>query len=118
MKKRTGLILIALIALAAQSHGLTDALSLEKLDAELDPAREVALSGTFQRGALYVIGFKATLGKTYYIQYADNLSSNVWKTAYPSITALTDQIQWVDSAPPVTEDPTGGARCYRVIQAD
>jgi hypothetical protein len=43
--------------------------------------------------------------------------SGPWETAYPPITALTKQVQWVDSGPPVTE-PAGSVRFYRVIQAD
>jgi alpha-tubulin suppressor-like RCC1 family protein len=91
-------------------------LSLEQPDVELDEANEITLSGQMKSGSDFVIGFNAVVGKTYYIQYASTVSGP-WETAYPPITALTKQVQWVDSGPPVTE-PAGSVRFYRVIQAD
>ncbi len=92
-------------------------LSLATPDVELDENKAVTLAGTAQCGDTFVIAFETTIGKTYYIQYADDLLSGDWKTASPSITALTEKVQWVDSGPPVTDEP-GDSRCYRVIQAD
>jgi hypothetical protein len=97
------------------SATVTVSLSLSVPDVELDEDNEITLVGTAECGDTFVIAFEATIGATYYIQYTDDLSSNDWKTAYPSITALSEQVQWVDSGPPVTEEP-GDTRCYRVIR--
>ncbi|NCA83152.1 MAG: hypothetical protein EOM72_10485 [Opitutae bacterium] len=81
------------------------------------PASAIALTGPVKSGSDYVIGFNAVVGKSYHIQYTDDLGSNVWKTATPPITAQTEPVQWVDSGPPAT-DPAGSSRFYRVLQAD
>ncbi|QHI69526.1 fibronectin type III domain-containing protein [Tichowtungia aerotolerans] len=91
-------------------------LSLEHPDVVLDEANEITLIGTVESGSTFVIAFNAEIGATYYVQYAET-PAGPWKTAYPPITALTEQVQWVDSGPPVTE-PAGSSRVYRVIKAD
>lgn len=92
------------------------ALSLERPDAELEEENQIELIGTVQSGAIFVIAFNAVVGETYYIQYADS-PAGPWKTANQPITAVTDQIQWVDAGPPVTES-AGSSRVYRVIHND
>jgi len=91
-------------------------LSLTQPEVELSVANKIELTVPRTSGASFVIGFNAQIGKTYYIQYAAT-AAGPWKTAHPPIIALTEQVQWVDSGPPVTEEP-GNSRVYRVIQAD
>jgi len=102
----------------APTGSVSVSLSLERPDVELDETKIIDLKAQMQSGSLFVIAFEdAIIGKTYYVQYKDDMLSNDWKTAYPPIIALTKQVQWVDSGPPVTE-PAGSSRFYRVIQAD
>ncbi len=102
----------------APTGSVSVSLSLERPDVELDETKIIDLKAQMRSGSLFVIAFEdAIIGKTYYVQYKDDMLSNDWKTAYPPIIALTKQVQWVDSGPPVTE-PAGSSRFYRVIQAD
>jgi hypothetical protein len=100
----------------APAGTVTIAFCLDRPDVELDENNQVSLAGQMQSGSNFVVGFNAQMGTTYYVQYADT-PAGPWKTAYPPITAQTEQVQWIDSGPPVTE-PAGSSRFYRIIQDD
>jgi len=60
-----------------------------------------------------LIGFYATPGRSYAVQYSANLIT--WLTADPYIVAPANYVQWIDSGPPKTESlPT--TRYYRVLR--
>ncbi|MDF7801301.1 IPT/TIG domain-containing protein [Pontiellaceae bacterium B1224] len=79
----------------------------------IDGIEYVAGNGTF------LMGFAATPGQTYLIQYTDSLT-NGWTTVQPGIVAPSNRVQWVDSGLPGTESSPAEAatRFYRVINAD
>jgi hypothetical protein len=60
-----------------------------------------------------LIGFYATHGRSYAVQYSTNMTN--WITASPFIVAPANYVQWIDSGPPKTE-PLGVTRFYRAFE--
>jgi hypothetical protein len=65
-----------------------------------------------------MIEFPTTLGKTYTIVYANDLSFSNALTAQPSIVAPANRVQWIDSGPPKTvSHPSTTNRFYKIFQS-
>jgi hypothetical protein len=60
-----------------------------------------------------LIGFYATTGRSYAVQYSTNLA--IWQTADPFIIAQANYVQWIDYGAPKTESLTG-TRFYRALE--
>lgn len=63
-----------------------------------------------------ILEFLTEPDTVYTIEYSDDMQS--WKVAQPQITGTGQRIQWIDSGPPKTNTPPGGARFYRVFKQD
>jgi hypothetical protein len=63
-----------------------------------------------------LIEFRSVLGRTYLVEYSDDLRT--WQAAQPSVIAAANRVQWIDSGPPKTASlPVGGnSRFYRVLE--
>lgn len=63
----------------------------------------------------FLLEFRSALGRTYYVQYCDDLVT--WKTALPGISGTGTRTQWIDNGPPRTETPPArsNSRLYRVL---
>ncbi|HAV64936.1 MAG TPA: hypothetical protein DCY13_21515, partial [Verrucomicrobiales bacterium] len=61
-----------------------------------------------------LLTFDSIKGRIYFIEYSEDLEN--WKTAFPSVTAVGDGIQWTDNGWPKTEGHpnTVDKRFYRV----
>ena len=66
-------------------------------------------------GNRFVIQFNSVPGRTYTIEYSDDLVT--WKIAVPSIVASANVTQWYDDGPPKTLSKPGSvpSRFYRVF---
>ncbi len=64
-------------------------------------------------GAL--IEFPTEEGRTYYIQYSEDMAA--WKTAVPAVIGTGSRMQWIDRGPPKTDHPPSNepSRYYRVL---
>ena len=60
-----------------------------------------------------LIGFYATPGRSYAVQYSTNMIN--WQTADPFIIAQANYVQWIDYGAPKTESLTG-TRFYRALE--
>jgi len=67
----------------------------------------------------FMIEFPASLGKTYTIVYASDLTFSNALTAQPSIVAPANRVQWIDNGPPktISHPSTTSSRVYRVFQS-
>lgn len=67
------------------------------------------------RGGNILVEFRSISGRTYYIQYSDDLTN--WRTAQGTLTGTGNSLQWIDNGPPKTStvpsDTT--SRFYRVL---
>ena len=59
-----------------------------------------------------LVEFNTVAGKTYTIEYTDNMTD--WQVSKPSVLGTGQRIQWLDSGPPKTLVKPGGSRFYRV----
>lgn len=59
-----------------------------------------------------LVEFNTVTGKTYTIEYTDNMKD--WHVSKPSVLGTGQRIQWLDSGPPKTLVKPGGSRFYRV----
>lgn len=76
----------------------------------------------FQRtlpGGTFLIEFATISGKTYYVQYRDNPSGS-WLTVPQAYTGTGQDIQWIDSGPPLTQSlpGLGSTRSYQVLMGN
>jgi hypothetical protein len=65
-------------------------------------------------GGGILIGFYATPGRKYAVQYSTNMVS--WLTAGPLIIAPVNYVQWIDYGAPKTQGPLPASRFYRVFE--
>jgi hypothetical protein len=65
-----------------------------------------------------LIEFPSTLGQTYTVVYANDVTFSNAMIAPPAIIAPANEVQWIDYGPPTTwSDPTNSpARFYRVYK--
>jgi hypothetical protein len=73
----------------------------------------VAIDKIVMLNGKILIGFYATPGRTYAVQYSTNMIS--WLTANPFIVAPANYVQWYDEGPPETE-PLTASRYYHVFE--
>jgi hypothetical protein len=73
----------------------------------------VAIDKIVMLNGKILIGFYATPGRTYAVQYSTNMIS--WLTANPFIIAPANYVQWYDQGPPETE-PLTVNRYYHVFE--
>ena len=61
-----------------------------------------------------LIGFDSIVGRTYFIEYSDDMLT--WKSAVPGVVAVGIVTQWIDNGPPKTETFPQSMMCrfYRV----
>jgi len=63
----------------------------------------------------FLIGFTTIPGRTYTIEYTDDMMT--WYVSVPSIVAVANEVQWYDDGPPETlRKPSGIMRMYKVIR--
>ena len=67
---------------------------------------------TLTKGGI-LIGFYATPGRAYAIQYSSNMLT--WLTANPFIIAPANYVQWIDAGPPKTQNMPA-CRYYRAFE--
>jgi hypothetical protein len=65
-------------------------------------------------GGGILIGFYATPGRKYAVQYSSDLTN--WLTANPLIIAPVNYVQWIDYGASKTQVPLLGSRFYRVFE--
>jgi len=63
-----------------------------------------------------ILEFLTEAETIYTVEYSDDMQT--WSVAQPQITGTGQRIQWIDSGPPKTNTPPGGARFYRVFKQD
>ncbi|MBX3748364.1 MAG: immunoglobulin domain-containing protein [Verrucomicrobiae bacterium] len=76
----------------------------------IDPAHT-----RFVEGTLY-LQFLTHSGRTYRVQYKDDLGEPEWRTAPAPIAGTGGWVVWADPGPPVTASSPGPARYYRAVQ--
>jgi large repetitive protein len=66
----------------------------------------------------FIIQFSSIPGRTYTVEYKDDLLSPTWKIAVPSIVASANVTQWYDDGPPKTDSLPSSVtnRFYQVIK--
>lgn len=74
--------------------------------------RPVALNNIVMLNGKILIGFYASPGRTYAVQYSTNMIA--WQTASPFIVAPANYVQWYDEGPPATET-LSNTRYYRAF---
>jgi len=67
----------------------------------------------------FMIEFPATLGNTYTIVYASDVTFSNALTAQPAIVAPANRVQWIDNGPPktISHPSNTSSRVYRVFQS-
>jgi len=74
--------------------------------------RPVPINNIVMLNGKILIGFYASPGRTYAVQYSTNMI--VWQTASPFIVAPANYVQWYDEGPPATET-LSSTRYYRAF---
>lgn len=62
-----------------------------------------------------IVEFLTKKGKTYTIEYSENMST--WTPSLPPVTGTGQRVQWLDQGPPKTASVPGGSRFYRITNA-
>ena len=88
----------------------------EPIGSEIDPTKisdtkKIKVNGKESN----LVEFETVPGRMYTIQYS--LDNVTWITVTPSIVAVANRTQWIDSGPPKTDrHPQEGERSYRIFE--
>jgi len=82
---------------------------------ELEPSLRLVPGGAAPSSGGFQLTFGTESGRTYYIEYADSLSSNSWQRAGGPLTGTGQAVTWKDGGAMAGGRPgLAGARYYRV----